>query len=76
LLALLPLLAAGHPFTMHQGTLSVDNTTGAQPGGAFGAFASPPEIFKTLHSNSDICRNFKIIKLQFCIQLIFKISFT
>jgi len=26
---------------------------GAQPGGAFGAFA-PPEIFKTLHINFDI----------------------
>jgi len=26
-------------------------------GGAYGAFA-PPEIFKTLHSNFDICRNF------------------
>jgi len=31
---------------MHQGTLSVDNTTGAQPGGAFGAFASPPKFSK------------------------------
>ena len=48
---------------------------GAQPGEAFGAFA-PPEIFKTLHSNSDIYRNFQIIKLKFCILIIFKKSLT
>jgi len=29
-------------------------------GGAFGAFATP-EIFKTLHSKFDICRNFQRI---------------
>jgi len=46
--------------------------SGAQPGGggAFGAFA-PPEIFKTLHSNFDICRNFQIIKLKYSILIIF-----
>ena len=44
-------------------------------GGPFGAFP-PPEIFKTLHSNFDICRNFQIIKLKFCILIIFKKSFT
>jgi len=32
--------------------------SGAQPGGGiWGIF--PPEIFKTLHRNFDICRNFK-----------------
>ena len=36
---------------------------GAQPGGAF----SSPVIFKTLHSNFDICRNTQIIKLKYCI---------
>jgi len=34
------------------------NSTGAQPGG--GAFALP-EIFKIMHSNFDICRNFQRI---------------
>jgi len=36
----------------------------------------PPEIFKTLPSNFDICRNFQTIKLKFCIFIIFKKSFT
>ena len=48
--------------------------TGAQPGGAFGAFA-PPEIFKTLHSNFDICRNFERIKMKFYIPIIFQKSY-
>ena len=30
----------------------------------------PPEIFKTLHSNFDISRNFQIIELKFCILII------
>ena len=48
---------------------------GAQPRGrAFGAFAIP-EIFKTLHSNFDICRNFQRIKMKFYILIIFKKSY-
>jgi len=43
-------------------------------GGAFEAFA-PPENFKTLHSNFDICRNFQRIKIKFYILIIFKKSF-
>ena len=34
----------------------------------------PPEIFKTLYSNFDICRNFQMIKLKSCILIIFKKS--
>jgi len=34
----------------------------------------PPELFKTLHSNFDICRNFQIIKLKYCILILFKKS--
>jgi len=49
-------------------------STGAQPGGAFGTF-SPPEIFKTLHNNFDICRNFQRIKMKFYILIIFKKSY-
>jgi len=30
-----------------------------------------PEIFKTLHSNFDICRNFQRIKMKFYILIIF-----
>ena len=41
---------------------------GAQPGGAF----FPPEIFKALHSNFDICRNFQRIKMKFYILIIVK----
>jgi len=37
---------------------------------------SPPESFKLLHSNFDVWRNFQIIKLKFCILIIFKKSFT
>jgi len=36
-----------------------------------GAFA-PTEIFKTLHSNFDICRNFQRIKMKSYILIIFK----
>jgi len=36
---------------------------------------SPPEIFRTLHSNFDICRNFQRIKMKFCILIIFEKSF-
>ena len=42
-----------------------------QEGMAFGAFANP-EIFKTLHSNFDICRNFQRIKMKFYILIIFR----
>jgi len=49
-------------------------TRRATGGGAFGAFA-PPEIFKTLHSNFDICRNFQRIKMKFYILIIFKKSY-
>jgi len=46
--------------------------TSAQPGGgAFGAFP-PPEIFKTLHSNFDICRSFQRIKMKFYILMILR----
>jgi len=34
-----------------------------QGGGHLGHF--PPEIFKTVHRNFDICRNFQRIKIQF-----------
>jgi len=34
----------------------------------------PPEIFKTLHSNFDICRNFQRIKMKFFILIVFKKS--
>jgi len=44
-------------------------------GGAFDAIA-PPEIFEILYSNFDICRNFQMIKLKFCILIIFKKSLT
>jgi len=33
---------------------------------------SPPEIFKTFHSNFDICRNLQIIKLKLCILIILR----
>jgi len=39
-------------------------------GDAFGAFA-PPENFKTLHCNLDICWNFQRIKMKFYILIIF-----
>jgi len=35
----------------------------------------PPEIFKTLHSNFDICRNFQRIKMKFYILIIFMKSY-
>jgi len=35
----------------------------------------PPEIFKTLHSNFDICRNFQRIKMKFYIIIMFKKSY-
>jgi len=47
---------------------------GAQAVGAFGAF-SIPKIFKTLHSNFDICRNFQRIKMKFHILIIFNKSY-
>ena len=43
-------------------------------GGTFGTFATP-EIFKTLHSNFDICRNFQRIKMKFYILIILKKSY-
>ena len=45
---------------------------GTQPGGGH---LPPPEIFKTLHSNFDICRNFQRIKMKFYILIIFKKSY-
>ena len=44
---------------------------GAQPGGGI----CPPNIFKTLHSNFDIYRNFQRIKMKFYILIIFKKSY-
>jgi len=44
---------------------------GATRGGAFKPFA-PPEIFKTLRSNFDICRNFQRIKMKLYILIILK----
>jgi len=41
-----------------------------QGGGHLGHLP-PPEIFKTLHSNFDICRNFERIKMKFYILIIF-----
>ena len=45
----------------------------ATRGVEFGAFV-PPKIFKTLHSNFDICRNFQR-KMKFYILIIFKKSY-
>jgi len=39
-----------------------------------GAFA-PPEIFKAMNSNFDICRNFRGIKIKFYILIIFMKSY-
>ena len=39
-----------------------------------GTFAAP-EIFKTLHSNFDICKNFQRIKMKFYDLIIFKKSY-
>jgi len=39
---------------------SVEREAGAQLGGYLGHLP-PPDIFKTFHSNSDICRNFQRI---------------
>jgi len=44
----------------------IQTGSGAQPGGEFAL----PEIFKTLHSNFDICRNFQRIKMKFYILII------
>jgi len=52
-------------------TVTIRRATG---GGAFGAFA-PPEIFKILHGNFDINRNFQRIKKKFCILISFKKSY-
>jgi len=41
-----------------------DPDAGAQP---WGGGICPPEIFKILHSNFDICRNFQRIKMKFYI---------
>jgi len=35
----------------------------------------PSEIFKTLHSDFDIYRNFQIIKMKFCVLMVFKKSY-
>jgi len=45
---------------------ALEKESGAQPGGGFGPF-SPTEIFKILHSNFDIFRNFQRIKMKFYI---------
>ena len=45
-----------------------------QGGGHLGH--SPPQIFKILYSNFEICGNFQIIKLKVCILIIFKKSLT
>jgi len=50
------------------------SSSGAQPGGTFGAFA-PPRNFEVLHNNFDICRNFQRIKVNFYILIIFKKSY-
>jgi len=52
----------------------LQSPSGAQPGGAFGAFA-PVENFKTLHSNFVICRNFQRLKMKFYILINFKKSY-
>ena len=44
-----------------------------QGGGHLGHI--PPETFKTLHSNFDICRNFQRMKMKFYILIIFKKSY-
>jgi len=49
--------------------------SGAQPGGRAFRALSLPEIFKTLHRNFDICRNFQRIKMKFHILIIFKNSY-
>jgi len=46
-----------------------------QPGGEGIWGVCLPEIFKTLHSNFDICRNFQTIDMKFCILIILKKSF-
>jgi len=51
-------------------TILVRRSTRAGHLGAFGS----PEIFKTLHRNFDICRNFQRIKMKFYIPIIFKKS--
>jgi len=43
-------------------TVHTPFTPDAQPGGGH---LPPPEIFKTLHSNFDICTNFQIIRMKF-----------
>jgi len=40
-----------------------------------GIFCLPPENFKILHCNLDICRNFQTIKTEFYILIIFKKSY-
>jgi len=50
---------------------SLRHSRRATKGGAFGAF-SLREIFKTLHRNFDIWRNFQMLKLKFCILIIIK----
>jgi len=42
---------------------------------ATGGGIFPPEIFKTLHSNFDICRNFQRKMMKFYILIIFKKSY-
>jgi len=40
-----------------------------------GGHLPPAKIFKTLHSNFDICKNFQRIKMKFYILIIFKKSY-
>ena len=50
--------------------MTENNASGTQLGGHL-----PPEIFKALHSNFDICRNFQRIKMKFFILMFFKKSY-
>ena len=56
---------------LHTPLRQVPIRPGAQPRGGH----LPPVIFKTLHSNFDICRNFQRIKMKFYILIIFKKSY-
>jgi len=50
----------------------VCNRRTTRGGGGIWGICAPPEIFKTLHSNFDICKNFQKIKMKFDILIIFK----
>ena len=56
----------------HWGYFTVVPCRCATRGGIWGICL--PKIFKTFHSNFDICRNFQRIKMKFYILIIFKIS--